>query len=83
MMVGTWQWSNGSSEWEFLDDGTIDDGWGNSKWWSVNGNFLVYEILNTYDERVQINLYVKEVCENGYLLVEENGTLYATMYVID
>lgn len=78
VMVGRWQLSKGSTPWYFLNDGTIDDGFGNTRSWSVNGDNL---ILKT--NKITDTLTVKKVCENGYLLLDNNGELYATMYLAD
>lgn len=78
MMAGTWQLSKGSNAWQFNDDGTIDDGWGNERSWSVSGDNL---ILKTDD--ISDTLTVKRICENGYILCDENGAFYSTMYIPD
>ena len=78
IMVGKWQLSKGSNPWQFLADGTINDGHGNDRWWSVSGNNL---ILKT--DKLTDTLCVKKVCDNGYLLISADGSLYSTMYIAE
>ena len=83
MMVGTWGLSKGSKPWNFKADGTIDDGWGNSRWWSIEGDKLILKTTNAYDDTIIISdtLTVKRICTDGYILYNENGEFYSTLYI--
>jgi len=76
MMVGTWKTSMSNTPWVFKEDGTIDDGWGNARWWSVSGDKL---ILKT--DRVTETLTVVRICEDGYVFFDETGKPDGSMYL--
>lgn len=67
----------GSNGWKYLEDGTIDDGWGNDRGWSVEGDLLVIRTKNNYTKVSVLELY-----DGGYVLLE-NGEYYATLYKVE
>lgn len=67
----------GGNSWKFLEDGTIDDKWGNDRGWSVEGDLLVIRTENRYKKVTVLELY-----DGGYVLLE-NGEYYATFYKVE
>lgn len=67
----------GTNGWKYLEDGTIDDGWGNDRSWSVEGDLLVLKIKKNASK-----VKVLEVYEEGYVLLE-NDEYYATLYKVE
>lgn len=67
----------GSNAWKYLADGTINDGWGNDRGWSVEGDLLV---IRTDSKYVKVNAL--ELYDGGYVLLE-NGEYYATLYKVE
>lgn len=67
----------GSNAWEFREDGKINDGWGNDRGWSVEGDLLVIRTDNRYKKVTVLELY-----DGGYVLLED-GAFYATFYKVE
>lgn len=67
----------GSNGWEYLEDGTIKDGWGNDRGWSIEGDMLVIRTDDRYKKVTVLELY-----DGGYVLLE-NGEYYATLYKVE
>lgn len=67
----------GSNGWKYLEDGTIDDGWGNDRGWSVEGDLLVIRTKKNYVKANALELY-----DGGYVLLE-NGEYYAALYKVE
>ena len=66
----------GSNGWKYLEDGTINDGWGNDRGWSVEGDLLV---IRTGKNNKKVS--VLELYDGGYVLLED-GKYYATLYKV-
>lgn len=63
--------------WDFLEDGKIDDKWGNDRGWSVEDDSLV---IRTKQNEKKVT--VLEVYDGGYVLLKD-GQYYATFYKVE